>query len=293
MTSPRSEFLSGVKAELPLLLGVIPFGLIYGVLALDAGLPPVAALAMSSIVFAGSSQFIGAQLIKAGALGVVIVATTFVVNLRHMLYSASLAPHLKHLRTGWKWLLAYLLTDEAYAVSITHYNSPEAAATSLDRSTIASGGGSHAADSRAWEPALLQDLDRLSLDGTCQQSAVGSAASHLEHKHWYFFGAGITLWSTWQASTAIGIFLGAQVPASWSLDFTLALTFIALVVPALKDRPTVASAVCAGIVAVLTHDLPYKLGLMLAALIGILAGLWAERRVSGALRLSRTLSRES
>ncbi len=260
MPSPRSEFLSGVKAELPILLGVIPFGLIYGVLALDAGLPPAAALAMSSIVFAGSSQFIGAQLIKAGALGVVIVATTFVVNLRHMLYSASLAPHLKHLPAGWKWLLAYLLTDEAYAVSITHYIHPEAAATSPD--------------------------------GTSQRSGAANAAAHLEHKHWYLFGAGITLWSTWQASTAVGVFLGAQVPDSWSLDFTLALTFIALVVPALKDRPALASAVSAGIVAVLAHDLPYKLGLMLAALIGILAGLWAERRVSAALRLSRTLSRE-
>jgi 4-azaleucine resistance transporter AzlC len=245
MPSPRSEFLSGVKAELPILLGVIPFGLIYGVIALDAGLPSDLALSMSSIVFAGSAQFIGAQLIKAGALGLVIVATTFVVNLRHMLYSASVAPHVKHLRPGWKWLLAYLLTDEAYAVTIAHYN-------------------------RA--------------DGEAARSG---------NKHWYFFGAGITLWSTWQASTAVGIFLGAQVPASWSLDFALALTFIAIVVPALKDRPSLASAVSAGIIAVVASGLPYKLGLMLAALVGILVGLWAEGRVSGALHLPMPPAGES
>ena len=82
MLSPRTEFLNGLKAELPILLGVLPFGMIYGVLALQAGLSPALALAMSSIVFAGSSQFIGTQLIAQGAGGFVIIATTFVVNLR-------------------------------------------------------------------------------------------------------------------------------------------------------------------------------------------------------------------
>src|SRR5512136_1714836 len=121
MHSRRSEFVAGIKAELPILLGVTPFGMIYGVLAMGAGLPANAAMAMSSIVFAGSAQFVGAQLIRVGTPGIVIVLTTFIVNLRHMLYSASIAPHLAHLSRRWKWLLAYLLTDEAYAVTITHY----------------------------------------------------------------------------------------------------------------------------------------------------------------------------
>lgn len=242
MPSSRSEFLSGVKALLPILLGVIPFGMIYGVLALGAGLPAGVALAMSSIVFAGSAQFVGAQLIATGTPGVVIVLTTFIVNLRHMLYGASVAPHLKHLHPLWRWLLAYLLTDEAYAVTITHYN---------------------------------------------QQEASPSPSAS---KHWYFLGAGLALWSTWQASTVAGIFLGAQVPASWALDFTLTLTFIALVVPALNDRPSVAAALSAGVVAVLAADLPLKLGLMAAALTGILVGLRLERTSSGALRPSRPLS---
>ena len=235
MSSPRSEFLAGVRAEMPILLGVTPFGLIYGVLALKAGLPPDAALAMSSIVFAGSSQFVGSQLFATGAPGIVIVLTTFVVNLRHLLYSASIAPHIKHLRPPWKWWLAYLLTDEAYAVSITYYN-------------------------RQHNPPD-------------------------PNAHWFLLGAGLALWSTWQISSAFGIFLGAQIPGSWSLDFTLALTFIGLVVPPLKDRPSAAAAISAGVVAVLTADLPFKLGLMIAALTGILVGLWLERRSSGTLRL--------
>jgi 4-azaleucine resistance transporter AzlC len=225
----RAEFLAGCRDEAPILLGVMPFGMIYGVLALGAGLPPLVAQAMSSVVFAGSSQFIAAQLIHEGIPAAVLVLTIFVVNLRHALYSATVAPHLKRLGAGWKALLAYLLTDEAFAVAITRYQ---------------------------------------------RDGADGPPPHH----QWYFFGAGITLWSSWQVSTAVGIFLGTQVPASWGLDFTLALTFIALVFPALRDRATTAAALSAGAVAVLASGLPYKLGLMAAALVGVLAGLVLEGR---------------
>jgi 4-azaleucine resistance transporter AzlC len=237
VTSPRGEFISGLRAELPILFGVVPFGLIYGVVAVGAGLPPAAAFAMSSVVFAGSSQFIGAQLMGAGAPGAVIVLTTLFVNLRHMLYSASLAPHVRHLSRGWKWLLAYLLTDEAYVVTILHYERGRAHAGRDD-----------------------------------------PPPSQAAHKHWFFLGAGLALWTTWQLSTAAGVFLGAQVPASWGLDFTLAVSFIGLVVPALRDRALVAAALAAGLTAVLAFALPYQLGLMFAALVGIVAGLAVEAR---------------
>jgi predicted branched-subunit amino acid permease len=95
------------------------------------------------------------------------------------------------------------------------------------------------------------------------------------------------LWGTWQVSTAAGIFLGRQVPASWTLDFTLALTFIALVVPTLRDCPSLAAALSAGVVAVLMAGLPFKLGLLLAALTGILAGLLVEARRQSAVPHSK------
>lgn len=228
MLSSRTEFFNGCKAELPILLGVLPFGMIYGVLALQAGLSPALALAMSSIVFAGSSQFIGTQLMAQGAGGLVIIATTFVVNLRHALYSASVAPFIRHVPLRWKVLLAYLLTDEAYAVVITRFTQPDS-------------------------PTAL-------------------------NKHWFYFGAGSTLWSSWQISSAIGIFVGQLIPASWSLDFTLALTFIALVVPNLKDRASVAAAVSAGIMAAFSYAWPYKLGLFAAAIMGIVIGMLVEQR---------------
>jgi 4-azaleucine resistance transporter AzlC len=232
MLSRRTLFLAGARAELPILLGVMPSGLIYGVLAVAAGLPVSVALAMSVIVFAGSSQFVGVQLMSAGAPGVVIVLTTFVVNLRHALYSISVAPYLKPLRAPWKWLLGYLLTDEAYAVAILRYR-----------------------DSGR-EPA----------------------------GHWYFLGAGLALWCTWQLSTWVGVFVGAQIPAGWGLEFTLALTFIALVVPALKGRAEIVAALVAGTAAVAAYGLPYKLGLIAAAFAGIAAGIAAERATGEAAR---------
>jgi 4-azaleucine resistance transporter AzlC len=224
MNEQTKQFLAGVRAEFPLLVGVFPFGMIYGALALNAGLSRSASQMMSSIVFAGSSQFVAAQLIHDAAPGFVIVLTIAVVNLRHMLYSASLAPYLASLSMRWKTLLSYLLTDEAYAPTILKYER----------------------------------------DGVQPFS------------HWFLFGAGLALWSTWQVSTALGIFLGTAIPDSWSLDFALPLTFIAMVVPVLKGRPYIAAALSAGAVALAAHPLPFKLGLILAALVGIAVGTYME-----------------
>src|SRR5689334_19870858 len=114
MKTPLSEFFYGIRDEVPILLGVLPFGLIYGASALSAGIPASIALAMSSVVFAGSAQFVIAQLVAAGTPALVIILTAFIVNIRHLLYSASIAPAIRQLPRPWKWLLAYLLTDEAY-----------------------------------------------------------------------------------------------------------------------------------------------------------------------------------
>jgi 4-azaleucine resistance transporter AzlC len=220
------EFFHGVVSELPLMVGVIPFGMIYGILAVNSGLPASVAQAMSVIIFAGSSQFVFAQLFSMGVPAVINILTVIVINLRHALYSASISPYLQKLPSRWKLVLAYLLTDEAYAVTINHYQ---------------------------------QDED-------------------IENKHWFLLGAGLTLWTSWQISTAAGIFLGVSVPASWSLDFTLALTLIALVVPVLKDQASFSAALTAGVIAVTAFNLPMNLGLLVASLSGILVGLLIERR---------------
>ena len=98
-------------------LGVAPFGLVFGVLGLAAGLTPLQTILMSSIVFGGASQVVFAQL-WGSVPGPVVGASVAVINLRHILYSASVAPYLRALPLRWRIPLAYLLTDEAYAVTI-------------------------------------------------------------------------------------------------------------------------------------------------------------------------------
>ena len=133
-------------------------------------------------------------------------------------------------------LLAYLLTDEAYTVSIIHFQrQPD-------------------------EPA----------------------------PGWYLAGAGMALWTTWQLSTAAGIFLGASLPAWLPLDFALPLTFIALAVPAIRDRATVGAAITAGAVVLLARALPFGLGLLVAALAGVVAGML----IDGAKRTGPVVAEE-
>jgi 4-azaleucine resistance transporter AzlC len=208
-------------------MGTIPFGFIYGVSARGFGIPGMLTQAMSFIVFAGSAQFVIIQLLNANVPAGIILLTACIINLRHALYSASVAPYLKQRGLLWRALLSYLLTDEAYAVAIIHY----------------------------------------------QQSAETNMP-----RHWYFFGAGLVLWLTWQIGTATGLLLSAHIPASWSLDFTLPLTFIALVIPTLKKRADALAAGSAGLIAVLAARLPFNTGLLVATFIGIVLGLLMETR---------------
>ena len=110
-----------MRDTLPLMLGAFPFGMIYGALAATAGLSKGATMAMSAFVFAGSAQFIAVGMVAAHAPIAIIILTTFIVNLRHMLYSATLLPYLKNLHQGWRISLAFWLTDETFAVTIHRY----------------------------------------------------------------------------------------------------------------------------------------------------------------------------
>lgn len=119
--SRQHEFTQGARDMLPMLLGAIPFGIIFGSLAGAAGLDPWQTQGMSLLVFAGSAQFIAISLLTGGAGIAVVLLTTFVVNLRHALYSASLQPYVRHLPKRWRMPLAFWLTDEAYAVVVQRY----------------------------------------------------------------------------------------------------------------------------------------------------------------------------
>lgn len=101
------------------------------------------------------------------------------------------------------------------------------------------------------------------------------------HKRWYYLGAGTLMWIVWQIALAIGVFIGVQVPASWSLEFLIPLMFISLVAPALKTRPQLTAAFCAAVASVFTASLPLKSGLMVAAVAGVAGGLIMEQHMRG------------
>ncbi|MFC4449017.1 AzlC family ABC transporter permease [Halorussus aquaticus] len=223
MPSPRADFRSGVRVALPILLGIVPFGMVAGVAAVNAGIPAVEAVAMSVVIFAGASQLAAAELVGRNAPAVVVVFTVLVINLRMMMYSASIAPYFQRESARWKGALAYLLTDQAYAVSLLRFENDE-------------------------------DVSR----------------------RWYYLGVGGALWVTWQLATVVGIALGASVPDSWRLEFAVPLVFLAVLVPAVTDRATGVAALVGGAVGVAANGLPFNLGLITAAVVGIAAGLLAE-----------------
>ncbi len=225
--SPYSEALAGARDTFPLIVGAIPFGIIFGTLALSSGLSFAGTVAMSALVFAGSAQFIAVGLMAAGTGWPLIVLTTFVVNLRHALYSATLAPYASKLPQRWQIPMAFWLTDETFAVVARRFENG--------------------------------------------QPAPGT--------RWYYLGSALFMYLNWQLCTYIGLTLGQMLPnaAAWGLDFAMPVTFIGMTIPYLKNRPMVATTIVAGLTALAAYSLPHKLGLIVATIAGIAAGVLVEK----------------
>jgi len=226
MTFDRPLFAQGVRAALPVLLGVVPFGMITGVAMVASGIPPLAAIVMSLVVFAGASMVATAQLLASSTPVLLVVLTTLIINLRFMMYSAALRLHFAHAPLRLRLLLGYLTADNVYGLMLQRFS-----------------------------------------DRPDETGKLG-----------YFLGAGVSIWLAWQAAVLAGVVIGAGVPASWRLEFAAPLAFIAMTVPLLRDRAMVAAALAAGVTVIAGHALPLKLSVLLAAAVGITAGMVFERR---------------
>tara|TARA_B100001173_G_scaffold260129_1_gene233242 strand:+ start:185 stop:877 length:693 start_codon:yes stop_codon:yes gene_type:complete len=117
MKSNLKVFLKGISDVSPLMIPVVPFGLIFGVLSLEIGFSPLETIGMSLIVFGGASQIVLLQLFSGGASSLVIISSVGAVNSRHMLYGAVVSEHLSDLKMIWKIIISYFLIDQAFAVS--------------------------------------------------------------------------------------------------------------------------------------------------------------------------------
>jgi len=208
------------------LLGIIPFGVITGVAMVASGIPPLVAMLMSILVFAGASMVASAQLLASSAPALLIVLTTLIINLRFMMYSASLRLHFADAPLARRLAIAYLTADNVYGLMLGRF-------------------AEHPADPGKFE---------------------------------YFLGAGLVVWAAWQAAVLAGILIGAGVPAAWRLEFAAPLAFIAISIPFLRDRATIAAALAAGLAVVVFHDLPLRLNIVAAAVTGITVGLSFARK---------------
>lgn len=219
----KASFHEGVKAMTPLLAGVVPFALITGITAAQYGLSMTLNMFMSLVIFAGAAQLAALQLIGEGAASIIVVYTALIINFRFLMYSLSIAPHFQDENVKTKGFLAYIMSDQSYALSMVHFMNEEEA-----------------------DPKS------------------------------YYAGASMTLWFAWQSFTAIGYSLGAAVPTSWGLDFAVPLTFMAILLKSVHDEAMFGTMIVSGVVSVLAYRLPMNGGLVLSAIVGILAGLFFE-----------------
>ncbi|WP_046221101.1 AzlC family ABC transporter permease [Photobacterium halotolerans] len=221
----RQQFKQGAIAVMPLCVAVIPWGLLAGSFAIDAGLDVFQSVAMSAIVFAGAAQLVATGLLKAGVGLVTILLTTFFITSRHLLYSITMRNVISPLPLRWRLGLGFLLTDELFA--LCGNQSPE-----------------------RFQP-------------------------------WYALGAGLWFYISWNIATLAGIFAGKFIPNldSLGLDFAIAATFIAIVMPGIQRWPVLIAVVIAMVMSVFMAALEIEGGLMIASLAAMVGGYISERSI--------------
>ncbi|MEW6471303.1 MAG: AzlC family ABC transporter permease [Actinomycetota bacterium] len=228
---------AGAKAVAPQLIGVIPFGLVAGATPADGGLGVEAAAAFSTIVFAGASQLAAIDVLTHGGTVLVAVLAACTINLRMVLYSASLAPYLTKDRLRWRMLASYLLVDQVYAVAVTRWSDPD------------------------------------------------DPVSPPEARIPFMLGAGLLLWTSWQATTLVGAIIGPAVPDSLPLSFAVPLVFLVLLVPAINRRPAAVAALGGGLGAVLAAEWGAgHASIIIGAVTGIAGGALVELAVERSAR---------
>ena len=217
----RAAFRAGVMECLTLIPSYMPFGLVCGVAAVQAGLGEWGAVALAGLAFAGSSQAVLTQFLSGGAPLMIAVVSGLVVNLRMAVYSAAISPRIAGATRKERLLWAAFLVDQTF---------------------------------------ISNEARRL-------------RGEHQHHALAFYLGCALTLWPWWVLMNAIGAFAGAKLPTSWQLDFTIPLSFVAMVVPLLKNRGQIFAALAGGTAGVALYAMPLKTGLIAACVFGTCVGM--------------------
>ncbi len=120
--SPARAYRAGVVGALPFVIAIVPFGMLFGVVATEAGLDIVRTMVMTTFIIAGASQFAVVQLLQEGAPALIALGAALMVNLRMAMYSASLAPHLGKSPLWLRLILGYFVVDQVYGLAIRRYH---------------------------------------------------------------------------------------------------------------------------------------------------------------------------
>ncbi len=224
--NPRAAFQRGFMAAAPFILVVIPFAVLFGVVAQEAGLNILQLMSMSVLVIAGAAQLTALALLQEQAPTAIILATALAVNLRMAMYSAALAPHIGKASLWTRLWVSYFLVDQSFAISIQEYE---------DRPEMG-----------------------------------------LPEKIAFFFGTITPIAPLWYGATLAGALLGSQIPPEFSLDFAVPICFIAITGPMLRTPAHFVAAFVSVTVALSLAWIPYSMGLLVAAVLAMIAGAQTE-----------------
>lgn len=212
-----------VADSVPLFLPAIPFGFVLGLAATEGEMPVLIGWSTSIFIFAGAAQLAVLTLAGTASVWAVIVAG-LVINTRHVMYSAALAPTFQRQPRWMRWVGPFVLIDQVFAMSLLH-----------------------------------------------------SDRSPTEFRR-YYLSAGLFFFVNWQWATALGMVVGPVVPESWQLGFAPAVMFLGLVLIGIDKVPQAVAALIGGLVALATAGLPDRLGILVGAIAGVVAGTIAELR---------------
>lgn len=228
--SSRRAYWQGLRDGGPFLLIIGPFGMVFGVVATEAGLSVVQTLAFSVAVIAGAAQLTALQLMTENAPTVIVLLTALAVNARMAMYSASLTPHLGAVPLWQRAIVSYLMVDQAYATAFLRYER---------------------------DPGM----------------SVGA-------KLGYYFGVITLVAPCWYLGTLAGALLGEAIPPSIPISAAVPITFLALVGPMLRTLAHVVAALVSVVGTLVLGFLPYSMGLLVAAVLAMMAGAAVELRVA-------------
>ena len=231
----------GIVDMLPLSIAVLPWGILFGSLAIQRGFSGLEAQLFSLLVFGGSVQLVSVELLANGTSLATVLISAFIISSRHFLYGLSLREKISPQPARWRLSLGFLLTDELFALS-GHANS-------------------------------YRNQLRL----------------------WYALGAGGSFYIAWNIWTLIGIIAGSTLPdlTQLGLDFAIACTFIALVVPEIKSLATLVSVLMAAVAAVVFSVWNFEFALISAVLLAMFAGyIVAKLRSQEKLRYQEKLRQQ-